>query len=130
MVGLNHSSVHAHQSSCDKKTAAKSCHDHQGYEDVHHDNHFHIGVFHFLGHLFEDIGHQDDLGCNHVAPAHKLAAKKVLDSNKDITFGFNPTDNKILIPDASSLSSPPFYGALSQLSTHLAPPLRGPPTLL
>lgn len=130
MVGLNHSSLHAHHSSCDKPTEGKSCHEHLGFEDVHHSNHFHIGVFHFLGHLFESIGHQDDLGCNHVAPAQNIPTKKVIDSNSDITFCFKHNDISTSIVDPISLSDPPFYRSFSQISKRSSTPLRGPPSLL
>lgn len=128
MVGLNHSSLHAHHSSCDKKTDAKSCHDHEGFDDKHHSNHFHIGVFHFLGHLFENIGHQDDLGCDHIAPAQNIATKKVVDTNSSINFWFNQCTSNYLIVDPLSLSDPPFHGAFSLISKQPATPLRGPPS--
>ena len=130
MVGLNHSSLHAHHSSCEKKTEAKSCHQHDGFEDIHHQNHFHVGVFHFLGHLFENIGHQDDLGCNHVAPVQNVSTKKVLDTNSDITFWFKKNDANNSVVGALSLSDPPFYRSFLQTSKRSSTPLRGPPSLL
>lgn len=130
MVGLNHSSLHAHHSACDKKTDANSCHQHDGFEDVHHDNHFHIGVFHFLGHLFENIGHQDDLGCDHIAPSLNILVKKVLDTNSDVHLWCNKNDTNYSTVDPLSLSDPPFYRLFSQKSKQLATPLRGPPSHL
>jgi len=130
MVGLNHSSLHAHHSSCDKTTTTKSHHHHEGFEDIHHHHHFHIGVFHFLGHLFESIGHQDDLGCDHIAPAQNIAPKKVVDTNSAINFWFNQNDAYHLTVDSLSLSDPPFYKSFSHIWYQFATPLRGPPALL
>jgi len=130
MVGLNHSSLHAHHSSCEKKTEDKTCHEHQGFTNIHHDNHFHIGVFHFLGHLFEIIGHQDDLGCNHLAPTQNIPSKKAFDTNNDINFWFNQNGSSHLIATIFSSSEPPFTPSFSQTSKRTTTLLRGPPSLL
>ncbi|MBT8191431.1 MAG: hypothetical protein HKN67_14560 [Saprospiraceae bacterium] len=59
-------------------------HQHTGYNDHHHDHHFHIGIFHYLGHLFDHVcdsgNHESEhLLCN-VNPITKI---KVIDNNRD-----------------------------------------------
>lgn len=50
----------------------KYSHTHDSYETVHHKHSFHIGIFHYLGHVYETIISSDFDSDDHFALVYKL----------------------------------------------------------
>ena len=60
LVVLHHSVTHSHAFEFVGTPVSEASHQHGDFKDVHHAHQFHLGIFHFLGHLFENINHTDD----------------------------------------------------------------------
>jgi hypothetical protein len=107
-------------------------HQHEDFEEVHHEHHFHVGIFHFFGHLFEQIIHQEDNDEQKIALLISASSAKKVIQQKSIVSYYYPIDNdRILVVDAESLPDPPPYHLfllhrLKQPNT----PLRAPPVLV
>lgn len=122
--------MHSHQADANKYPHLGS-HQHEDFNDIHHEYRFHVGIFHLLGHLFEGINHSNDFAEEHLLLAENTANKKVVDHNKTINFFLGKGINIVFSVDAESLPSPPPYlifisHRLKQPNT----PLRAPPALV
>lgn len=130
MVVLHHSVTHSHNAAFNNAPNSVS-HQHEDFKEIHHEHHFHIGIFHLLGHLFENINHSNDHSEDHLVVAEKTSTKKVIDYNKTINFLTNRNNMLVFSVDAESLPAPPSYHLfllhrLKQPNT----PLRGPPSFV
>lgn len=110
---------------------SKTSHQHEDFKEVHHEHHFHIGIFHFFGHLFEAVNHSNDLANEHLIFVHKTSPKKVVNHNQTFNFYTSETNPFIFSVGAESLSAPPPYHLfllhrLKQPNT----PLRAPPAFV
>lgn len=130
LVALNCSYSHGHVGLFDQSCMASHCH--ADYEKVHHAQNFHVGIFHFLGHLLEELRHidNDDFENDHLFFSPKKLSKKNVNPSKkiDCSFAFN----KIMIfdVDAASLPDPPalIFSCLRRIFKSDSP-LRAPPAL-
>jgi hypothetical protein len=130
MVVLHHSVAHSHNDEL-SDIANSVSHQHEDFGEIHHEKKFHIGIFHIIGHLFENINHSNDHSNEHLIVVQKTSYKKVVDEIKTINF-FASWNN--IVPfsiDAESLPDPPpcdllFLHQINQPNT----PLRAPPALV
>jgi hypothetical protein len=110
---------------------SKVSHKHDHFKDAHHDHHFHIGIFHFLGHLFESINQSDNPSDEHLVFIEKTRTKDDINS-KSSTDCFYLWHHAIVNQrDVQSKSDPPIFHQF--LLHRLIQPnsyLRGPPTLV
>lgn len=112
-------------------TIFKQSHQHQNYTDIHHEHHFHIGIFHFLGHLFENIGHAGDNADDHLVIIQDSSSKKVSDYKFLINKFFKLSKLVLIEIDAESLSDPPYYQIpYFQKLIRSTSPFRAPPLLV
>ena len=106
-------------------------HQHEDFNDAHHDHHFHIGIFHVLGHLFDSIKQSDSSTDQHLVFNTKTIAKDDIKS-KHSTDSFNNWYNASVHQlNLQSQSDPPgssqfLFHRFKQPNFHL----RGPPTLV
>ena len=85
MLIVAHKGVsHSHKTEVD--TSNHASHQHEEFEDIHHEHTFHIGIIHLLGHLYENINHSNDHSDNHLVLVQKSSTKKVVDYNKTTNF--------------------------------------------
>ena len=106
----------------------KGSHQHEAFEGIHHKHHFHIGIFHILGHLLEKINHASDLANDYLIFASSDSKKHIVTYKKSFQQ-YLDWNNLILIEvDAESLPDPPYYCLpyLQQLK-HSNTLLRAPP---
>ena len=130
LVVLHQSVSHNHSSEIANSKTSQTTHQHEDFKVVHHEHHFHVGIFHFLGHLFENTSHQNDLEDEHLVFFQKTVAKKVFDYNKSFHF-YATLDNLIVFSvDAESLPDPPYHVSLLQRFKQPNTPLRAPPALV
>ena len=109
---------------------SETSHEHEDFTDVHHENQFHVGVFHFLGHLFENIINADDFTDDHLLVVQKSSSKKVIDHNSSVNsyiYGQQVLEFEV---DAESLPAPPSHLSLLQKLKLPNTPLRAPPSLV
>ena len=103
-------------------------HQHEDYADKHHEHHFHIGIFHFLGHLFESISLVDGNADDHYVVTQKLLFKSKSELKKyfnRLLILLNPLNKDVR---AGSLADPPFYRtSYLQKLIYSSSPLRAPP---
>lgn len=78
LVVLHHSLSHSHTVKFADTPVSGPCHKHEAFKDVHHEYQFHIGIFHFLGHLFENINHSNDFADEHLSVVQKQGLIKWL----------------------------------------------------
>lgn len=130
LVVLHQIVSHTHASEFDGNSVPKSSHTHNDFKDVHHEHHFHVGVFHFLGHLFETISHTDDFADDHLLVVQKSSTKKVNDPNSPINTYIYGEPILVFEVDAESLPAPPYYLPFLQKLQLPTSPLRGPPFLV
>lgn len=106
----------------------KHFHAHESFEHVHHDHTFHIGVFHFLGHVVEIILSLEKTNDSHVAvsssPVHE--EKFVPDMFSDaLNSGIGP----FCFQAFGVLANPPPDDWLIPYNLQCPfSPLRGPPS--
>jgi len=105
-------------------------HQHENYTDIHHQHHFHVGIFHFLGHLFEFINHTDDLADDHLLLVQKSSSKKVVVHNNTVNPYMLGQHLLVFEVDAESLPDPPYYLFLLKKLKLPSTPLRAPPSLV
>ena len=132
LLVVGHQSIfHTHDSGFDSDTTPKHSHQHEDFKDVHHEHHFHIGIFHFLGHLFETINHASDNADNHLVVLQNTSTKKITD-NKNPIGKVNSIINLVFIEvDAESLPDPPnYHSPFLQKLTRSTSPLRAPPAVV
>lgn len=130
LVVLHHSVMHSHDEKLGNLLSTVS-HQHEDFNEIHHEHRFHVGIFHLLGHLFEGINHSNDFADEHLLVAKKTSNKKVVDHNKPVDL-LNSRESKVVFSvDAESLPSPPPYHLfLSHRLTQPNIPLRAPPALV
>jgi hypothetical protein len=89
-----------------------------------------VGIFHFLGHLFENINHSDHLADEHLMGAQNTPANKVFDQSIPVNFYCFLNRLVVFSVDAESLPDPPYH--LSYLQKLKLPntPLRAPPSIV
>lgn len=128
LVVLHQSVSHSHASEFDGTLRPKSSHTHNHFKDVHHEHHFHVGIFHFLGHLFESISHANDNAEDHLAIIQNTSTKKVTDHKSPISKVYNINNLVLIEVGAESLPDPPYYQIpYLQKLTRSTSPLRAPP---
>ena len=106
-------------------------HQHEDFKDAHHDHHFHIGIFHFLGHLLKSINQSDNPTDEHLVIVSKTITKNDINSKWSTDDFYNWYYVALNQQDVQSQSDPPEYSQclihrLIQPNSHL----RGPPTLV
>lgn len=111
-------------------TENRTTHKHGDFEEVHHEHHFHVGVFHFLGHLLEKIDQSNDLSKEHIVIVPKTNDKKVFVNTNPINFYFEGNGLMLFEVDAESLPDPPPDLRLLQKFKRPNIPLRAPPALV
>ncbi len=103
-------------------------HHHGGFTDVHHEHQFHIGIFHFLGHLLEKVSHIDA-----DVDAHQIMSFEVLSIDRgDFVISFVPS-RSIFIVETNHLEAhegidPPDDRIRISERFFSATPLRAPPS--
>lgn len=130
LVLLHQSVSHEHAFEFAGTPLPKPLHQHENFEDVHHEHQFHVGIFHFLGHLFENINHTDDLADDHLLVFQKSFPKKVVDHNISVNHFIYGQHLLVFEVDAESLPDPPYFIALLQKLKRPNTPLRAPPSLV
>ncbi len=130
LVVLHHSVSHSHASEFFGTPVSETSHKHEDFKDVHHEHQFHIGVFHFLGHLFENINHTDDHADDHLLVIQKSSTKKAVDHNNSVNTYIYRQDELVFEVDAESLPDPPYHLSLLQKLKLPSTPLRAPPSFV
>ena len=108
-------------------------HKHESFEDNHHAHQFHIGIFHFFGHLFGTFVHQDDLEQNSPVTAQnsqEVTVKKITEVALTNSFCYFFNEKVVIAIDAESLTDPPYHHHYLQSLLQISTPLRAPPTLV
>ena len=123
-VVAHQSIAHNHTSDAD----SNATHQHNKYSDIHHEHHFHVGIFHFLGHLFENISHVSNTADDYLVIIQNTSTKKVTDHKTPISTFYNLSKLVMLEVDAESLPAPPYYQiSYLQKLTRSSLSLRAPP---
>ena len=106
-------------------------HHHQDYESVHHEHTFHIGIFHFLGHLLEKITQQDDLTDDYLQPELILPKKQSEDDFQIADFDLFIYKTTLAESDVNIHGPPdfPIYFFRLKNAHFTANPLRAPPAV-
>lgn len=131
LVVLHHSVSHSHVSEFSKIPIPKPLHQHENFKDVHHEHQFHVGIFHFLGHLFESISFTSNNTDDHLAVIQNTFIKKVTDHRTPLDKYFNESNLVLIEVDAESLPDPPYYQiSYLQKLTRFTSPLRAPPSFV
>jgi hypothetical protein len=129
LVVLHHSVTHSHDANF-SKTSNSVSHQHEDFKDIHHEHRFHVGIFHLLGHLFENINHSNDHSNDHLVVVQKTSTKKGVDQNKTTNFIAGGNSMVVFSVDAESLpDSPPYHLFLLHWLKQSNTPLRAPPAL-
>ncbi|MCG8329995.1 MAG: hypothetical protein MI974_20025 [Chitinophagales bacterium] len=110
--------------------AALPSHQHEGFAENHHDSHFHIGIFHFLGHLVDSTHHEDDLADKHFHTVITTTIKKVVDLKSTSFISFDNIKLALASKGVKSLRAPPYLPGLKQALIFSNAPLRAPPALV
>jgi hypothetical protein len=129
-VVINHSVPQSHPSELDGTPKEKFTHKHEDFQEVHHDHHFHVGIFHFLGHLFENINHSNDHVDKHSIVVQKTSVKKFVANSHVFNAYFNGITFEVIVVDTESLPDPPYFLKLLQKLKLRGTSLRAPPTLV
>lgn len=123
--------VVAHQSIAHNHTSdtdSNATHQHNKYSDIHHEHHFHVGIFHFLGHLFESINHANDNADDQLVVIQNISTKKVTYYKNFINNFYHLSNLVVIEVDAESLPDPPYYQIpYLQKLIRATSPLRAPP---
>ena len=127
LVVFHQSVPHAHFLEEEILPKAKTSHHHDDFQEVHHEHRFHVGIFHFVGHLFENLNHLDSHADEHVIISHKTSTEKTIVLNNTTYFYCYGNSFISLRVDAESLPDPPYYLTILQKSIPDNTPLRGPP---
>ena len=104
-------------------------HTHDSYDEMHHEHNFHIGIFHYLTHIYESLVEVDVKTDKHVAITPTLSNEnKITDSVSCVQDYFPVT---ILIEcGVNVLANPPPYNWITHKNFHCPPlPLRAPPSV-
>lgn len=130
LVVLHHSVSHTHASDFAGTPVPEPLHQHENFKEIHHEHQFHVGILHFLGHLFENINHTDDLADDHLLVVQKSSTKKVVDHNNSVNFYIYGQGVLVFEVDAESLPDPPYHLSLLQKLKLPSTPLRAPPSFV
>lgn len=105
-------------------------HQHEDFETVHHEHGFHIGIFHFLGHLLEKVSQQDDLTDDYIQPAISLPSHNEGDELKRTGVDLITSIPFSQIQEVNINDPPNSYLFRSILKSAILAtnPLRGPPS--
>jgi hypothetical protein len=126
-----HQSVsHSHSSEFFGTPVSETFHKHEDFKDVHHKHQFHVGIFHFLGHLFENINHADDHADDHLLVIQKSSSKNVVDHSSPVNSFIHGQQLLVFEVSAESLPDPPYHLSLLQKLKLPSTPLRAPPSLV
>ncbi len=107
----------------------KHSHTHESYEGVHHEHTFHVGIFHYLGHIYETIISSDFDSDDHVAIVNKLA-KNEKNYSVDIDYYTSSWINVLVQSSVHFLANPPPVDWSIPTNFHCPHlPLRAPPTV-
>ncbi|MFT5386053.1 MAG: hypothetical protein ACI81W_003465 [Saprospiraceae bacterium] len=109
---------------------SKPLHQHENFKDVHHEHQFHVGIFHFFEHFFENLNYTDDLADDHLLVVQKSSTKKAVDHNRSISPYNNGQHLLVFEVDAESLPDPPYLQSLLQKFNRPNTPLRAPPSFV
>lgn len=107
-------------------------HKHEHFENNHHEHQFHVGIFHFFGHLFETFIHQNDLEQDSpvtVQHSQEFAVKKIVEVALTNSFCYFLNEKVVIAIDAESLTDPPYHHHYLQSLLQANIPSRGPPAL-
>lgn len=130
LVVLHQGVLHMHELGVTSFMQKKPHHVHKDYQDVHHEHDFHIGVFHYLGHLFDNVQHSDDFGDEHYLSTNNVGDGELKLVKQQDTFFFAVLEEPVFEVDQSSLPSPPDYLSLLPQFKQINTPLRAPPALV
>ena len=131
LVAFNCNFSHNHLALFD--ISCEASHSHDEFETVHHEHGFHIGIFHFLGHILEELRHldNDDFGDEHLVNASDNQFKKPIESNKTSEFSFGGNQIAFIPVDEIFLTSPPEFSPFPiQILIKSDTPLRAPPSFV
>ena len=107
--------------------SASDSHQHVQNGDTHHDHLFHIGIFHFLGHLSDIIKQTDQQADDHVIMGAEYANSTVMEhasvDHAHILLNITPVSPV----DSESLTDPPEELSVLNSSLRINTPLRAPP---
>ncbi len=101
-------------------------HAHHGFEEHHHDHQFHIGVFHFLGHLLENISHYDYLETTYLLFSQETVDHQRIGDSSNINSYIAEQNIDVYLISCSAPNSA-FAPFLLYQSKKLNNPLRAPP---
>ena len=127
LVVLHQSVSHSHALELGETPSPEPAHQHDDFQTVHHEHDFHIGIFHFFGHLFEHTNHSNDLADEHLVISQKSPTKIIVDNNHSVNAPFYGNNLMIFDVDAESLPDPPNHLSLLQKLIQPNTPLRAPP---
>ena len=130
LVVLHHSISHSHTSEFGGDVIAESTHKHDDNNNVHHEHHFHVGVFHFLGHLFENINHSNDFVDEFLVVAQKSTTNIVAHNSNTTNIFIVGNQVAEIKVGAESLPDPPYTLSVLQKLILSSTPLRAPPSLV
>ena len=103
-------------------------HQHEDFDEVHHDHHFHIGVLHLLGHLVEFICQADNVVDEHFIGVNNSTTHKTTLYSQDVDHPVHKLDWPICKVDSESLPDPPRYlQSTSPQFLYRSTPSRAPP---
>ena len=132
LLVIAHQSIsHTHTFAFDGDVTPKHSHQHEDFKGIHHKHHFHIGIFHFFGHLFESISQTSDNADEHLVFIQNTSQKKVLYNLPIVGKYYDVSYLQVIKVDAESLPDPPYYHIpYLQNLTRSTSPLRAPPFLV
>ena len=109
---------------------SQASHQHENFQNVHHEHQFHIGIFHFLGHLLEGIHQSGNQADEHFVALLKTSVKNGADVKVSIPISFETLRSRIIESEVKSLRAPPYLNLLKQRLIFSNTPLRAPPALV
>jgi hypothetical protein len=128
LVVLHHSFAHTHLVDFEELFGQNHSHQHTHIDSDHHVHTNQVSLFHFLGHLFEQVNHQDDYGEDQLIIARADSVKEAINCSVSVDFHFSIFKNFIA---EDKKTDPPDPFIFIEISSELQPPgilLRGPPS--
>jgi len=130
LVVLHHCFAHTHLVDFEKLFGGDHSHQHTHIDSDHHVHTGQVSLFHFLGHLFEQVSHQDDYGEDQLIIARAVSVKEAISFAFSVDFHFSIFKKNI---EEDEKTDPPDPFVFIEISPELQPPgilLRGPPSLV
>jgi hypothetical protein len=121
---------HTHSSAFYNTPNALSSHEHKGFDDLHHEHNFHVGILHFLGHLFEGIDYSKEFVDKHFIVFQKSSARIAVNQDRFLNSficGFSEIELGV---HNETLTSSFFYSCPTQKLFLPGKPARAPPSLV